>query len=186
MTLKKNSLEKSIDNSAKTPKKANDNFTVGDFVVYPSHGVGEIMAEEQQMVAGFPVKLFVISFPKDKMVLHVPVHRAAASGLRSVSTGDELKKAMNVLKGRARSNKGTMWSRRAQEYETKINSGDIISIAEVVRDLHKNVGDPDRSYSERVIYEEALERLAGELAVIEKMEPQAAQEKLVEFLTEAA
>lgn len=156
-------------------------FAVGDKVVYPSHGVGRIMAEETQEVAGFSTSLYVISFEKEKMTLRVPTKRAAAAGLRPLSEKTILKDAMDTLKSRSKPGRG-MWSRRAQEYETKINSGDILSIAEVVRDLHKNVDDPDRSYSERVIYEAALNRLAGEFAAIEGSSHEDATRKLEDIL----
>lgn len=156
-------------------------FNVGEQVVYPSHGVGVITSEETQEVAGQKISLYVIAFEKDKMILRVPTSRAVASGLRSLSGHTMLKDAFDTLKSRSKPGRG-MWSRRAQEYEGKINSGDIIAIAEVVRDLHKNVDDPDRSYSERVIYEAALNRLAGEFAAIEKTDHEKATEKLVEVL----
>jgi CarD family transcriptional regulator len=156
-------------------------FKIGDRVVYPSHGVGEIIGEENQVIGGSEINVFVITFPKDKMTLRIPIKRATVTGLRPLSSDDEVKKVLNVLLGRAKIGKG-MWSRRAQEYELKINSGDIISIAEVVRDLHKNVDDPDRSYSERVIYESALNRLAGELAAVENIDSKLAAERLVDIL----
>ena len=158
-------------------------FQVNDSVVYPAHGVGKIIAEEKQIIAGTEIAVYVVSFTKEKMVLRVPVKRAAASGLRHLCTGKELQKMYSVLQSRPKASRG-MWSRRAQEYETKINSGDIIAAAEVVRDLHKNVNDPDRSYSERVIYEAALNRVAGELAAVEALEFKDAAERLVEFLRE--
>jgi CarD family transcriptional regulator len=156
-------------------------FTPGDKVVYPSHGVGEITGEETQKVAGMELKVYVISFEKDKMVLRVPIKRAEASGLRALSESSEVENAIKILKGRAKPGRG-MWSRRAQEYETKINSGSVSAIAEVVRDLHKNVDDPDRSYSERVIYEAALNRLAGELAAVRQTSSVEATQELVDVL----
>jgi CarD family transcriptional regulator len=161
----------------------NFNFNIGDRVVYPSHGVGIIIAEESQQIGGQIINVFVISLSKDNMTLRVPVKRAEAVGLRPLSHKDYLNKVFSTLSSRAKTSKG-MWSRRAQEYETKINSGDIISIAEVVRDLHKNVDDPDRSYSERIIYESALNRLAGEYAAIEVIEAEKASKLITEFLNE--
>jgi len=161
----------------------NFSFNIGDRVVYPSHGVGVITAEESQQIGGQTINVFVISLSKDNMTLRVPVKRAEAVGLRPLSHKDYLNKVFSTLSARARTSKG-MWSRRAQEYETKINSGDIISIAEVVRDLHKNVDDPDRSYSERIIYESALNRLAGEYAAIEIIEADKATKYIIEFLNE--
>lgn len=140
-------------------------FEVGSRVVYPAHGVGEITGEETHSVSGQEVKLLVISFAKERMILRVPSHRAKAT-LRHLSSREQVKEAIAILTGKAKAARG-MWSRRAQEYELKINSGNIIAIAEVVRDLHKNVDDPDRSYSERMIYEAALERLATEISAVE-------------------
>jgi CarD family transcriptional regulator len=156
-------------------------FKVGGKVVYPAHGVGRIVSEEHQIVAGHDLSMFVIEFPKDKMTLRVPVGRAKASGLRVLSNDNDVKKAITILKGRAKPGRG-MWSRRAKEYEDKINSGNIIFIAEVVRDLHKNVDDPDRSYSERVIYESALGRLAGEYAAVNEIATEDATENLIKIL----
>jgi len=156
-------------------------FKVADYVVYPAHGVGQITDEEVQVIGGMELKVFVISFEREKMILRVPVRRAKAAGLRHLSSRSEVEKVLTTLQGRAKSGRG-MWSRRAQEYEGKINSGNIISIAEVVRDLHKNVDDPDRSYSERIIYEAALGRLAGEYAAVENIDTKQAIERLVDFL----
>jgi len=156
-------------------------FAVGSKVVYPAHGVGEIISIDVQKVSGQDFSMYVISFKKDKMTLRVPVKRAAESGLRVLSNDNDVKKAIVVLKGRAKQGRG-MWSRRAQEYEGKINSGNIINIAEVVRDLHKNVDDPDRSYSERVIYEAALGRLAGEFAAVNEVTIDEATNDLVNVL----
>jgi CarD family transcriptional regulator len=156
-------------------------FKVGRKVVYPAHGVGKIVSEETQIVAGHDLSLYVIDFPEEKMTLRVPVKRAKESGLRILSNLKDVDKAMTVLKGRAKAGRG-MWSRRAKEYEDKINSGNIILIAEVVRDLHKNVDDPDRSYSERIIYESALGRLAGEFAAVNESSIDESTEQLVKIL----
>jgi CarD family transcriptional regulator len=156
-------------------------FKNGDKVVYPAHGVGAIVGEEVQAIGGTEIKVFVVAFEKDKMTLRVPVNRAFESGLRALSNEDKVKKAVTVLKGRAKPGRG-MWSRRAQEYEAKINSGDILLISEVVRDLHKNVDDPDRSYSERVIYESALGRLAGEYAAVNSLDTSKAVDYIVDVL----
>lgn len=155
-------------------------FEIGHRVVYPAHGVGEITNEETQVVGGQELRLLVISFSKEKMILRVPVHRARNT-LRHLSSKDEVKEALKILQGRAKVARG-MWSRRAQEYELKINSGNITAIAEVVRDLHKNVDDPDRSYSERMIYEAALERLAGEFAAVDGIEVAIATTKITNAL----
>jgi CarD family transcriptional regulator len=157
-------------------------FKVGERVVYPSHGVGEIIEIESQAIGEIKLEVYVISFPHDKMTLRVPVSRATASGLRTLATKSDVNNVYNILNDKPkRGNK--MWSRRAQEYETKINSGQIEAIAEVVRDLYKNV-DNDRSYSERTIYESALNRLATEIAILENITIASATEKLVELLRE--
>ncbi|KFE36709.1 CarD family transcriptional regulator [Thioclava atlantica] len=140
-------------------------FRPNDFVVYPAHGVGKIMSIEEQEIAGLKLELFVISFEKDKMTLRVPTHKATEVGMRSLSSPDIVSKALETLKGKAKV-KRAMWSRRAQEYEQKINSGDLLSIAEVVRDLHRNDDQREQSYSERQLYEAALERLTREVAAV--------------------
>jgi CarD family transcriptional regulator len=159
-------------------------FKTGDFVVYPTHGVGKVTGLEQETIAGSLLKLVVVTFENDRMTLRVPINKMETSGLRKVSSQKIMDDAVTTLKGRARI-KRTMWSRRAQEYEDKINSGDPILIAEVVRDLHRNVGQPDQSFSERQIYEVALERLAGEFAAVEKIEKNQATEKLEAVLQPA-
>ncbi|MEK6746900.1 MAG: CarD family transcriptional regulator [Pseudomonadota bacterium] len=156
-------------------------YKVGNYVVYPTHGVGKIMAEETQMIGDIELRMLVISFEKDKMTLRVPLSRASAAGLRPVSSVEQMKKVFVTLKSRARTSRG-MWSRRAQEYETKINSGNIHFIAEVVRDLHQNVDQSERSYSERMIYESALSRLVGELAACEGTDYKTATDKLMKLL----
>ena len=145
--------------------KNNSDFSPNEFVVYPSHGVGKIISVETQEVAGMSLEMFVISFEKDKMTLRVPTAKATSVGMRALSSPDIVTKAMDTLKGRARV-KRAMWSRRAQEYEQKINSGDLIMIAEVVRDLHRNDDQREQSYSERQLYEAALERLTREIAAV--------------------
>jgi CarD family transcriptional regulator len=140
-------------------------FRPNEFVVYPAHGVGKIISIEEQEVAGFRLELFVISFEKDKMTLRVPTHKATEVGMRSLSSPDVVAHAMKTLRGKAKVKKA-MWSRRAQEYEQKINSGDLIAIAEVVRDLHRADDQREQSYSERQLYEAALERLTREFAAV--------------------
>lgn len=140
-------------------------FRPNEFVVYPAHGVGQILSIEEQEVAGISLELFVISFEKDKMTLRVPTHKASEIGMRALSTPDVIDHAMKTLKGKAKV-KRAMWSRRAQEYEQKINSGDLIAIAEVVRDLHRTDDQREQSYSERQLYEAALERLTREVAAV--------------------
>ncbi len=143
-------------------------FKTNEFIVYPAHGVGQIVAIEEQEVAGFKLELYVISFVKDKMTLKVPTPKVVAVGMRKLADANVVKKALDTLTGRARV-KRTMWSRRAQEYEAKINSGDLVAIAEVVRDLYRSEIQPEQSYSERQLYEAALDRLARELAVVQKL-----------------
>ena len=151
-----------------TSKKATQRhgFKTSEFIVYPSHGVGQITAIEEQEVAGAKLELFVINFVKDKMTLRVPIAKVASVGMRKLAEAPLVKRALETLKGRARV-KRTMWSRRAQEYEAKINSGDIVAIAEVVRDLYRSESQPEQSYSERQLYEAALDRLSREIAVVQ-------------------
>lgn len=161
--------------------KQSQEFSANQYVVYPAHGVGRIMKIEEQEVAGTKLELFVISFEKDKMTLRVPTAKAASVGMRSLASPDLVAEALKTLTGKARV-KRAMWSRRAQEYEQKINSGDIISIAEVIRDLHRGEDQPDQSYSERQLYEAALERLTREVAVVEKLDEKKAAAKVGEVL----
>jgi len=159
-------------------------FGTGDYVVYPTHGVGKINGVETQTIADQKLRLLVIRFEKEKMTLRVPVAKATTSGLRRLSTRKVMESALKTLRGRARV-KRTMWSRRAQEYEAKINSGDPVSIAEVVRDLHRSADQPDQSYSERQIYQAALDRLSRELAAVERIEDDQATLRLEELLRAA-
>ncbi len=158
-----------------------NSFQEGDHIVYPTHGVGLIKGIEEAEISGMSLKLFVIEFAHEKMTLRVPVAKAKRSGMRPLSSPKIMKSALETLKGRARV-KRTMWSRRAQEYEAKINSGDPVSIAEVVRDLHRAADQPDQSYSERQIYEAARDRLVRELAAIEAIDHEAANERLEKLL----
>ena len=160
-------------------------FRPADFVVYPTHGVGRIVSIEEQEVAGLRLEMFVISFEKDKMTLRVPTARATEIGMRGLSTPDLVEQALNTLKGKARV-KRAMWSRRAQEYEQKINSGDLMSIAEVVRDLHRNDDQREQSYSERQLYEAALDRLTREVAAVSGMDEAGAQKRVETVLTARA
>ncbi len=155
----------------------NMEFAQDDYVVYPTHGVGRVEAIEKEIVAGTEMEMFVIHFAKDKMTLRVPTSKADSVGMRCLSSPAIVGKAMTTLKGRARV-KRAMWSRRAQEYEQKINSGDLISIAEVIRDLHRNDEQREQSYSERQLYEAALERLTREVAAVDGVEEEKAQVKV--------
>jgi CarD family transcriptional regulator len=157
-------------------------FAEGDYVVYPSHGVGKILGIETQEISGYRLSVFVVHFDKDRMTLRVPVTKAQNSGLRRLSTQKEMQLALGRLKGRSKA-KRTMWSRRAQEYEAKINSGDPASIAEVVRDLYRNVGQPEQSYSERQIYQAALDRLVREFAAVERIDEMTAVQRVEQMLS---
>jgi len=141
-------------------------FKTSEFVVYPAHGVGQITAIEEQEIAGAKLELFVINFVKDKMTLRVPTAKIVSVGMRKLAEPAIVKRALDTLKGRARI-KRTMWSRRAQEYEAKINSGDIVAISEVVRDLFRSDTQPEQSYSERQLYEAALDRLSREISAVQ-------------------
>ncbi len=169
-------------------KKSNQNtvpFRANEYVVYPAHGVGRIVSIEEQEIAGTKLELFVISFEKDKMTLRVPTAKATSVGMRSLSSPDIVGKALDTLKGRAKV-KRAMWSRRAQEYEQKINSGDLISIAEVVRDLYRAEDQPEQSYSERQLYEAALERLTREVAAVESIDESKAAARVDAVLVKRA
>ena len=160
-------------------------FVVGDYVVYPKHGVGRVVELQSQEIAGAKLELYVLRFEKERMTLRVPTNKAEAVGMRKLSSNATLQEALLTLKGRPRI-KRTMWSRRAQEYEAKINSGDLVSIAEVVRDLFRADDQPEQSYSERQIFEAATSRLARELAAMEATDEPGAQEKILDILRKAA
>ena len=156
-------------------------FNSGDFVVYPAHGVGKVSDISKQKIAGSELELIVVNFDKDKMTLRIPMAKADTVGLRKISKASTMDDAVNVLKGKAKVKK-IMWSRRAQEYENKINSGNPIAIAEVVRDLYRQDNLAEQSYSERQIYEQALGRLANEYAVCHNISSDEATQKLIEVL----
>ena len=166
----KTKVETAKPTAAKPSKPTNQRqgFKTNEFIVYPAHGVGQIVGIEEQEVAGFKLELFVISFAKDKMTLKVPTPKVVSVGMRKLAEPPIVKRALETLKGRARV-KRTMWSRRAQEYEAKINSGDLVAIAEVVRDLYRSDAQPEQSYSERQLYEAALDRVARELSAVQKL-----------------
>ena len=166
-------------------KSKKPDFRPNEYVVYPAHGVGQIISIEEQQIAGIALELFVISFEKDKMTLRVPTDKAVQIGMRSLSSPDVILKAMTTLKGKAKV-KRAMWSRRAQEYEQKINSGDLIAIAEVVRDLHRNDDQREQSYSERQLYEAALERLTREVAAVDNGDEAAATKRVDDVLISRA
>ncbi len=166
-------------------KSKKPDFSPNEFVVYPAHGVGKIITIEEQEIAGITLELFVISFEKDKMTLRVPTNKAIEIGMRSLSSPDVIDHALRTLKGKAKV-KRAMWSRRAQEYEQKINSGDLIAIAEVVRDLHRADDQREQSYSERQLYEAALERLTREVSAVGGGDEVAAAQKIDEVLQSRA
>lgn len=153
--------------TAKKPTVRNG-FKTNEHIVYPAHGVGQIVAVEEQEIAGMKLELYVIVFEKDKMTLRVPMAKAEQVGMRKLAEDDTVDKALEIIKGRARV-KRTMWSRRAQEYEAKINSGDLLAISEVVRDLHRASSQPEQSYSERQLYEAALDRMAREISAVSRI-----------------
>ena len=159
-------------------------FKSGQYIVYPAHGVGKVTGIERDIIAGFDIETYVVHFEQDKMTLRVPVTKAATSGMRPLSNELILKDSFTTLKGRARI-KRTMWSRRAQEYEAKINSGDLILVSEVVRDLHRTDAQPDQSYSERQLYERATDRMVREVAAIKKVDRGIALDEVLETLTKA-
>ena len=169
-TAAKPAARKSSETAAgtkKQPRRSANGFRINEFIVYPAHGVGQIIDISAQEIAGMSLELFVVNFEKEKMVLRVPLEKAKQVGMRKLADDGVMEGAMKTLRGRARV-KRTMWSRRAQEYEAKINSGDLIAIAEVVRDLFRNENQPEQSYSERQLYEAALERMAREVATVNK------------------
>jgi CarD family transcriptional regulator len=160
-------------------------FKLSEWIVYPAHGVGRIVGIEEQEIAGISLELFVITFEKDKMTLRVPTGKSQSVGMRKLAEENTVKRAMETLKGKARV-KRTMWSRRAQEYEAKINSGDLIAIAEVVRDLYRSESQPEQSYSERQLYEAALDRMAREIAAVEKLDERGAVQRITDVLSKSA
>jgi CarD family transcriptional regulator len=194
VTAQKQVIKKPVAEKAKAPvisapvvekKPEKLDFVAGDFVVYPAHGVGQVEGVEEQNIGGMSITLYTICFEKDRMRLKLPVTKVKASGLRKLSSKDRLKDALSTLQGRSQVRR-VMWSRRAQEYEAKINSGDPVSIAEVLRDLKKAGDQGEQSYSERQIYQAALARLAREVAAIEKIDEKKAAEKLEAVLTNVA
>ena len=175
---KKESPKKSSEKRNVTKK---EEFLPEQYVVYPSHGIGQILEIEKKEIAGQMLTMYVIEFEKEKMTLRVPIEKTKEIGVRKVSTKNQLKDIFEILTGKAKIRR-TMWSRRAQEYEAKINSGDIKLLTEVVRDLFRSDSQPEQSYSERQLYEAARERLSREVAVIEKTDEQKAIEKMETIL----
>jgi CarD family transcriptional regulator len=168
---------------APAPKKLV--FKVNELVVYPAHGVGKISQIEEQEIAGARLELYIVEFEKEKLRLKVPTSRAEQKGMRRLSDKAQIESALKILKGRARI-KRTMWSRRAQEYDAKINSGDIMAVAEVVRDLYRSERQPEQSYSERQLFEQALDRMAREIAAVKKIDDDQAVKELEDYLSKNA
>ena len=175
---KKTAAKKVIEKKVISKK---EEFLPEQYVVYPSHGIGQILEIEKKEIAGQMLTMYVIEFEKEKMILRVPIEKTKEIGVRKVSTKNQLKEIFEILTGKAKIRR-TMWSRRAQEYEAKINSGDIKLLTEVVRDLFRSDSQPEQSYSERQLYEAARERLSREVAVIEKTDEQKAIEKMETIL----
>ncbi|MEZ5854184.1 MAG: CarD family transcriptional regulator [Hyphomicrobiaceae bacterium] len=173
------------ESGARKQITARHGFKTNELIVYPAHGVGRIIGIEEQEIAGMALELFVIEFEKDKMTLRVPTSKSASVGMRKLAEDGIVTRALDTLKGRARI-KRTMWSRRAQEYEAKINSGDLVAIAEVVRDLYRSEAQPEQSYSERQLYEAALDRMARELAAVERSDERGAMQRITEILSKSA
>ncbi len=168
-----------------TPAAAKKIFKVGELVVYPAHGVGKISNIEEQEIAGVKLELYIVDFEKEKLRLKVPTNRAEQKGMRHLADRTLIEQAMKVIRGRARI-KRTMWSRRAQEYDAKINSGDVIAVSEVIRDLYRSDRQPEQSYSERQLFEQALARFARELAAVRKVDEDQCIRELGEFLARNA
>ena len=180
-----NTAEKSDALLQKKSVSQRHGFKTNEHVVYPAHGVGRIIGIEEQEIAGMSLELFVINFEKEKLTLRVPTGKLESVGLRKLAEGNVVDKALDVLKGRARV-KRTMWSRRAQEYVAKINSGDLIAIAEVVRDLYRSEAQPEQSYSERQLYEDALDRMSREVAAVFKLDERGAIQRITDVLSKSA
>jgi len=184
MATKKKAAPKKAAAKTTTKRKPKYIFKAGQYIVYPAHGVGKVMSIDQETIADFDIEVYVVLFEQDKMTLRVPTSKAANSGMRALANENILKDAFTTLKGRARI-KRTMWSRRAQEYESKINSGDMMLLTEVVRDLHRTADQPDQSYSERQLYERAIDRLAREVAAINGTDRGPAMDKIIDTMTQA-
>ena len=185
MAIKKKAAPKKAAATKATKKKSGKlAFKAGQYVVYPAHGVGKVDSIDKESIAGFDIEVFKISFEQDKMILRVPTHKALDCGMRGLANDNIVKDCFTTLKGRARI-KRTMWSRRAQEYESKINSGDLLLLTEVVRDLHRTDDQPDQSYSERQLYERAIERLVREIAAIDGTDRGPAMDRILGTLSAA-
>jgi len=184
VTKKKSVAPKRAAKKKAVAKKVKLEFKAGDFIVYPAHGMGRVMAIEIETIADFEIEVYVVLFEQDKMTLRVPTAKAKSSNMRGLANDMVLKDAFTTLKGRPRI-KRTMWSRRAQEYEGKINSGDLLLLTEVVRDLYRTEEQPEQSYSERQLYERAIDRMVREVAEIMEMERGATMDNILETLSAA-
>ena len=162
-------------------KKKNKLFKIGETVVYPKHGVGEIVKIESMEVAGIKTKFYVVKMEQARLTIRVPLEKKNFVGLRKISSKRIIDNIFNVLKLKPKIRR-IMWSRRAQEYDSKIYSGDPIKIAEVIRDLFRKNSQPEQSYSERQMFQVALERLAREVAAVEKTDYFQATEKIEKTL----
>ena len=184
MAIRKKPAARKTAKKKPAPKKAKLLFRAGDFIVYPAHGLGQVVAVEIETVAEMELEVYVISFEQDKMTLRVPTLKTESSGMRGLANDMVLKDAFTTLRGRPRI-KRTMWSRRAQEYEGKINSGDLLLLTEVVRDLYRTIEQPDQSYSERQLYERAIDRMSREVSAIKKMDIGPTMDLILETLSNA-
>ena len=169
----------------KRRKTSNLKFNKGDHIVYPSYGPGKILAIKKEIIIGKRIQVLIISINK-RVILRVPVEKIKDLGLRKLSTINRLKDAMTVLKSKVKKKKKTMWSRRAQEYEEKILSGNLVLIAEVLKELYKKDSFDESSFSEKQIYASALDRLARELAAMKKLDKDTATKELENILESAA
>lgn len=170
---------------AEANRDKNQKFKVNTHIIYPAHGVGYITEIEKQEIAGMEIELFVIEFEHEKMKLRVPVAKAAAGGMRNLAPAKRIDEMMKLIQGKPRI-KRTMWSRRAQEYEAKINSGDLQAVCEVVRDLFRPADQPEQSYSERQLFEQARERFGREVAAVRKTTLDKAIEEIMANLDKRA
>ena len=158
-----------------------DNFVEGDWIVYPKHGLGKTLGFEKQIFSESEVEFIVVYFENENMTLRIPVDKAKDLGIRAISEESDMKEALSVLKGKTKV-KRTMWAKREKDYKDKLNKGDMLSIAEVLRDLYRGVDDPEQSYSERQLYELALDRFLRELVVIKNIDLSEAKKKVEENL----
>ena len=170
-----------INNENSINKKqvpSDSKFKINQYIVYPSHGVGKIIDIESIDVSGQKFNCYLIFFEKEKLTIKIPTNKAQESGIRNLVSKKQMEEVLSILRNGVKKMKG-MWSRRAQEYETKINSGNIILLAEVLRDLTRDIEDSERSYSERIIYETAINRLASEYSVLYNVSFEDAREKVI-------